>query len=118
MIWLGFGGQFSEQIRFLATELSMSQRLNAPARSPLRRSNLNLGQVSSPLHAAPSKSGQKLGWVFPAPAEDLESDVLRKQAEALDRVQNEKVDDSKYETEHLSVTFQKFWQVISKAVRA
>ena len=91
----------------------MSGRLTAPARSPLRRSNLNLGKVSSPIHAAPSKSVQSQGWALAAKGSDVESDSLRRQAEALDRGVTD-ASDASYETGHLSETFQKFWQVRTK----
>jgi hypothetical protein len=85
----------------------MSERLNAPARSPLRRTNLT--KAASPLHLAPSKASgaqvaQKQGRVI---NQCPESDDLRRQAAALDQA----INDEKYEIGHLSDVFQKFWQV-------
>ncbi len=82
----------------------MSERLNAPARSPLRRTNLT--KVSSPLYAAPSKvvAAAKQGRLLNLCPE---SDDLRRQAAALDQA----ISDEKYEIGHLSDVFQKFWQV-------
>jgi hypothetical protein len=81
----------------------MSERLNAPARSPLRRTNLTKA-ASSPVHLAPSKVAQKQGWAL---SQCPESDDLRRQAAALDQG----INDEKYEIGHLSDVFQKFWQV-------
>jgi hypothetical protein len=82
----------------------MSERLNAPARSPLRRTNPT--KVSSPLHLAYTKAAsvQKQGRLLNQCAE---SDDLRRQAAALDQ----SINDEKYEIGHLSDVFQKFWQV-------
>ncbi len=85
----------------------MSERLNAPARSPLRRTNLT--KVASPLHLGPSKAlsaqvAQKQGHIV---RQCPESDDLRRQAAALDQA----IVDEKYEIGHLSHVFQKFWQV-------
>jgi hypothetical protein len=85
----------------------MSQRLTAPARSPLRRvegkeSPLKGKHSKSPLRRLDAKTKQRSNGNMEKHPETTEADSLRLQADLID------VD---HEVSHLSPALQRFWQV-------
>ena len=100
------------QISATSPELTqMSERLTAPARSPLRRV-LNTGGKESPIRGKQSKSPirrtELINWakqrsvaqVGPA---DVEADLIREQANDVE---------IEHDLAHLTPAIQRFWQVL------
>jgi hypothetical protein len=88
----------------------MSERLTAPARSPLRRegkdSPLRGKQSKSPIRRLDAKAKLRSNGNLETLAETTEADSLRLQADFAEAA------DVDYDTCHLSPALQRFWQVI------
>jgi hypothetical protein len=84
----------------------MTDRLLAPAHSPLRRMQVKRSPIN-PLFPTSSPSRAHRRKQLPIPSSDPEGDALRLQADVLDHGGI----DEHFETGHLPQAFQKFWQV-------
>ena len=84
----------------------MTDRLLAPAHSPLRRMHVKRSPIN-PLFPTSSPSRANRKKQLPFPSTDPEGDALRLQADVLDQGGIE----AQFETGHLPQAFQRFWQV-------
>jgi hypothetical protein len=84
--------------------LSMSERLTAPGRSPLRRAFPTSGKESPnrPKKSPLQRPGRKSPLKKQEGSRDAEADALRAQAEEIE-----------HDINHLSPALQRFWQVKS-----